>query len=70
MRVLGGVKQVAEREGFACAISSKYNKLLPLAHFSLCLCGLQAHCYLRVQWPIVSTVSTVLVFSVGVVGGA
>jgi hypothetical protein len=45
-------------------------RLLPLAHLSLCLRGLQAHSYLRVQWRIVATVSTVLVFSVGLVGGA
>ena len=65
MRVLGGVKQVAEREGFDYAISSKYKELLPLAHSSLCLCWLQPHSYLRVQCRIVATVSTVLVFLVG-----
>jgi hypothetical protein len=64
------MSELAEREGFDYAISSKYKELLPLAHSSLCLCGLQAHSYLWVQWRIVATVSTVLVFSVGVVGGA
>ena len=61
---------LAEREGFDYAISSKYKELLPLAHITLCLCGLQAHSYLWVQWQIVATVSTVLVFSAGVLGGA
>jgi hypothetical protein len=35
-------EELAEREGFDCAISSKYSDYYYLRHYSQCLCGLQA----------------------------